>query len=472
MSVTQGLLPFKLILDSEKSIITSFAGLPLVIETMRALKVPKLVERFLKVKRRDTGRYTEGDYIESFVSLFASGGECLDDFERLRADPGLSELGIKIPSPESARFFLYSFHDEDLLIARPEKGAFIPPETERLNALFKVQEGIISRASEGDPPKVATIDQDALVIESNKEEARPTYLGHDGYQPIINYWAEKDLILKDEFRDGNVPSSYDCYSSLKKSLEMLPDTIIEVRFRADSAAYSHELLDRLREGIEVKGRKVRVRYAISADMTDTLRTEIGKLPEDSWKPLRKLTDKGPVVGRKEWAEVVFAPSKGSRKKGKAPDRYLAIRVSPAQGELFSDGNRYHYYAVVSNMWDWDGERLLWWHRERCGTVEKVHDILKNDLGGGVMPCGRFYANSAWWRLNCIAYNVLSIMKRKALPQSWWKVRMKALRFWLIGVAGRLIRRSRQIYLRFRGMASTFSIYLEARKRLFEFAKGP
>lgn len=471
MSVTQRLLPFKLILDTESSIVTSFAGLPLVVETMRALGLPVLVKKFLKVKQRDTGKYSEGDYVESFVSLFASGGECLDDFDRLRLDRGLTELGLKIPSPESGRFFLYSFHDEGALEARPLKGAFVPPETERLGALFKVQEGIISRAAQGDSPRVATIDQDALVIESNKEEAKPTYLGHDGYQPLINYWAEKDLILKDEFRDGNVPSSYDCLSSLKASIEMLPDSVAEVRFRADSSAYNHELMDRLREGIEVKGRKVRVRYAISAPMTDTLRTEIEKLTEDSWRPLRKLTDKGPVVGRKEWAEVVFAPSKGSRKKGKAPDRYLAIRVSPAQGELFSDGNRYHYYAVVSNIWEWDGEGLLWWHRERCGTIEKVHDVLKNDLAGGVMPCGRFYSNAAWWRLNCIAYNVISIMKRKALPQSWWKVRMKALRFWLIGVAGRLIRRSRQLYLRFSGLASTFTIYLEARRRLFEFAKG-
>ena len=43
------------------------------------------------------------------------------------------------------------------------------------------------------------------------------------------------------------------------------------------------------------------------------------------------------------------------------------------------GNPYHYFAVVSNMWSWDGERLLRWQRERCGTVEKVIDVLKNDL---------------------------------------------------------------------------------------------
>jgi len=42
------------------------------------------------------------------------------------------------------------------------------------------------------------------------------------------------------------------------------------------------------------------------------------------------------------------------KKDMKPDRYLAIRVRPWQTELFSDGNSYHYYAVVTNRWRWRG----------------------------------------------------------------------------------------------------------------------
>ena len=127
-----------------------------------------------------------------------------------------------------------------------------------------------------------------------------------------------------------------------------------------------------------------------------------------------------------------------------PDRYLAIRVRPWQTELFSDGNSYHYYAVVTNRWEMEGEEVLRWQRERCGSVEKVHDVVKNDLAGGVMPCGRFYANAAWWRLNCLCYNVISVMKRKALPKSFWPVRMKALRFHLIGVAGKVVSHARDV----------------------------
>ena len=463
MTVPQGILPFKLIPDTEKSIITSFAGLPLVVETMRALKVHCAVDELLQIRKREGGTYSESDYVESFISLFAAGGSCLDDFARLRSDRGLKELGLSIPSPESARFFLNAFHEEEPLRPRPEHGAFIPPETKRLKHLLEIQDRIIERTD--DRPTIATIDEDASVIASAKDEARPTYLGERGYQPVVNYWAEKDVILADQFRDGNVPAAYDLLSSLLRSIEMLPDSVTEVRYRADSASYSHDLMDALRGGLTHKGRRIKTLFAISADMTESLRGEIEKLAEDEWRPLRKVTDKGLIAGRKEWAEVVFVPSKGSTKKDSVPDRYLAIRVRPSQGELFSDGNAYRHYAVVTNNWEWDGERLLRWHREKCGTIEKVFDVLKNDLGAGVMPCGRFYANAAWWRLNCIAYNVISIMKRKALPLTWSTYRMKALRFFLIGVAGRIIRTSRQLFLRFSGVASICEIFRVARRKL-------
>jgi hypothetical protein len=461
------MLPFKLIPDTDKSIVTSFAGLPLVVETMRALKIHCLIDQIFHFKKRESGRYSESDYVESFISLVAAGGSRLDDFARMQADKGLKELGLSMPSPESARFFLYAFHEKEFLNDRPEKGAFIPPETQPLKDLLKVQKHIIARTH--DRPKVATIDGDATVVESSKDEAKPTYLGYAGYQPVINYWAEKDMILADEFRDGNVPAAFDLLTSLTRSIEMLPDTVTEVRYRADSASYNHDLMDALKPGLLIHNRRIKIVFAISADMSESLKGTIEELPEEIWKPLRKVTNKGLIAGRKEWAEVVFVPSKTKEKKDDTPDRYLAIRVRPSQGELFSDGNAYRYYAVVTNNWVWDGERLLQWHREKCGTVEKVFDILKNDLGAGVMPCGRFYANAAWWRLNCIAYNVLSVMKRKALPPDLGTCRMKALRFLFIGVAGRIIRTGRQIILRFCGMSDLCEIFQDARRKLIELS---
>jgi len=467
MNISQGLLPFQLIQDASKVLLTSFGGLPLVMETFRALGLPQSIQRHLSVLQRQ-GKYWEADYIESFISVFAAGGDCVDDFEILRADEGLKRLGLRVPSPEAVRYFLNAFHQQDLLEGRLPHQAFIPEETALLEGLGAVQKELIRKATREEPPWKATIDLDATVIESHKQQAYETYLGERGYQPVIAYWAEEDLILVDEFRDGNVPAAMGLLPVLKEALLALPPTVRLVRVRSDSAAYVHELLNWCRK--EIAGRP-RIEFAISVDMTEELRTAIQALPEESWRPLRKVTNEGLILGRKEWAEVEFVPTKPSKQKKMKPDRYLAIRIRPAQGELFGDGTAYHYFAVVTNMWSWDGERLLQWQRERCGTVEKVHDILKNDLAGGVLPAKRFFANAAWWRLNLITYNVLSVMKRKALPQAWWPLRLKALRFHLLGIAARVIEHGRRLFLKMAQHHPNFLLYKEARKKLLIFSSA-
>jgi hypothetical protein len=467
MAEKEGLLPFKLIEDESGEALTSYGGLPLVVETCEALGVRRLVKQHVRIKQRQRG-FSESEYVQSVIALIAAGGDCLEDIERLRSDGGLKLLLGELPSAEAVRFFLYGFHDGKPLEERPAEGAYIPVETEPLAGLWEVNREVVLKASGQDGPKQATIDQDATVIESHKEQSRMTYLGERGYQPVINYWVEQDLILSDEFRDGNVPAGMDCLSSFLRASRALPSSIETIYFRSDSAAYQHQLLDQLRQGVEVHGKKVAVYFAISADMSEALRGKITSLGESAWKPLRRLSEKGWVEGRKEWAEVEFIPSAASVKKDMQPDRYLAIRVRPWQTELFSDGNRYHYYAVVTNRWEMDGEELLRWQRERCGSVEKVHDVLKNDLAGGVMPCGRYYANAAWWRLNCVCYNVISIMKRKALPQNFWPVRMKGLRFHLIGIAAKVVSHARMMFLK---VTEGLIDYRQARSQLVAFSSA-
>jgi hypothetical protein len=467
MAEKEGLLPFKLIEDESGEALTSYSGLALVLETCEALGLAGLVKQHVRIKQRQRG-YSESEYVQSVIALIAAGGDCLEDIERLRSDKGLKLLVGELPSAEAVRFFLYGFHDDKLLEERPEQGAFIAPETAPLAGLWEVQREVVLKASRKEEPKQATIDQDATVVESHKEQSRMTYLGERGYQPVINYWMEQDLILADEFRDGNVPAGMDCLSSFMRTIRALPTSIETLYFRSDSAAYQHKLLDTMRDGVDLNGKRVPVYFAISADVSEALRGRISSLSESAWKPLRRVTEKGLIEGRKEWAEVEFIPTASSVKKDIKPDRYLAIRVRPWQGELFSDGNSYHYYAVVTNRWEMEGEELLRWQRERCGSVEKVHDVVKNDLAGGVMPCGRFYANAAWWRLNCLCYNVISIMKRQGLPKSFWPVRMKALRFHLIGVAGKVVSHARMTFLK---ITAGLISYRQARSQLLEFSSA-
>ena len=74
-------------------------GVPLLVQTFRSLALPASVRQHVRVKERERG-YDEATMVESFVVLNAVGGECFDDFQRLREDPGLRErMGHGIPGP-------------------------------------------------------------------------------------------------------------------------------------------------------------------------------------------------------------------------------------------------------------------------------------------------------------------------------------------------------------------------------------
>jgi len=94
-------------------------------------------------------------------------------------------------------------------------------------------------------------------------------------------------------------------------------------------------------------------------------------------------------------------------------------------------------AVVTNRRDLTVAELLRWHREEAGTIEHVHHVVKNELGGGTPPCGRFGANAAWFRFALLTYNVLSAMKQLSLPPSLESAQPKRLRFALISLAARI-----------------------------------
>ena len=115
-----------------------------------------------------------------------------------------------------------------------------------------------------------------------------------------------------------------------------------------------------------------------------------------------------------------------------------------------------HFAVATNLWDWDAKKLLDWHREKAGSIEAAHDVIKNELAGGVLPCARFGSNAAWMRLAVIAYNVLTAMKRLALPAELLRARPKRLRFLIFYTPGKLVHHARNLVLRLTRTLNRFS----------------
>lgn len=443
--------------------LTALGGVPLVVQTFRSLGLPARVREHVRIQARERG-YDEATMVESFVVLNAVGGECFDDFQRLREDPGLSELiGHGIPSPEAARQFLYQFHGEEKIeeAKRRRRGdeiAYIPEETEALQGLGLVNRALVRELGRRCPEqRIATVDQDATIIESRKQEALRTYEGERGYQPMLAVWAEMNVVLADEFRDGNVPAMMDPLTVAKESFAALPETVTRYYYRGDSASHESGVINWLRDENRVDGPKGFIGFAISARMSEALHKAIGRVREEGWEPYGKSH----AVEIRECAEVSFVPGEKSEHKDTQPLRYLAIRIRQRQEDLFSDGSKVKHFAVVTNIREWNAGRLIEWHREKAGTIEGVHDVMKNELAAGVMPSKYFGTNAAWLRLAVIAHNVLTALKRLALPAELLTARPKRLRFLIFNTPGRLVHHARRMVLRLATTATRLAEWLAA-----------
>jgi len=438
-------------------------GVPLLARAYRGLGLPAMVREHVEVKQRERG-LDEAEMVESFVVLNAMGGECFDDFLRLREDAGLKEmLGHGIPSPDAARRFLYQFHEQDK-IEEAKQGraqgqiAYIPEENAALAGLGRVNHELVKELGRRCPDqRIATVDQDATIIESSNCAALRTYEGERGYQPMLAVWAEMNVVLADEFRDGNVPAMMDPLAVAKRSFAALPETVTTYHFRGDSACHECNLVDWLRDENRADGPRGPIGFAISARMSTALHEVIGKVAESAWEAYGK---EHPEQIR-ECAEVDFVPGEKSEKKDTQPLRYLAIRIRDRQENLFADGSKVKHFAVVTNIDKWKPSRLIEWHREKAGTIEGAHDVLKNELAAGIMPTKYFGTNAAWLRLAVLTYNLLTALKRLALPAEYLTARPKRLRFLIFNTPGRLVHHARSILLRLATTAERLAVWLEA-----------
>jgi len=459
MATPQGLLPYTIEVVEDDATLTGHAGLPLVIETMRALGVSDVLDGALGIRQRQSGA-TDAKKVEALVLLMAAGGENIEDVEVLRADKGLMRLCGSLPSADVLRTFLHAFHDERLLDQaqrdRPaSQVAYIPKESPPLLGLSRAFGTLIHELADRTKVTRATLDHDATIQESHKKLALAHDKGGRGYQPAAIYWGELDVVLADEYRDGNVPAAMNNLPLIQRGFAALPPSVTTLYFRADSACYQTKILRWLANPEREDGPRATIGFTISADMTEPLRRLCEAVPEQAWT----LCDDRPTE-TVMCADVEFAP--GDWPKDAEPLRYVALRIRKKQGQLFGGGYDTKYLAVVSNRRELAAPALIRWHWEKAGTIERVHDVTKNDLAAAVPPCGRFGANAAWYRMSLLTYNILSAMKWLALPPSMETARPKRMRFALFSLAGRLVSHAGKLVLRIGREAEALASLIAAR----------
>jgi len=450
-------LPFEIDDTIDPALVTGRAGVPLVIELFRQLGVAQAIDTRVPIKQRQRG-LPPAQLVESLIALWTSGGDRCQDLTALREDQALATLlGHPLPAATTVRDFLEAFHVENgpLWAAGPQ--ATIPEESAPLAGLGQANRTLIAGLQRGARERTATLDVDATLVESHKDAATVAYDGTRGYQPVVVLWAEQDVILHDQFRDGHVPAGCGNLRVLQQAVANLPQGVEQLCLRADSALYETEVLRWCEDPDH------RIAYAISADMSAQLKAEIGRLPEAAWQVEREEPD-----AIRSWAEVPYVPDDGDHRKNRpSVRRYLAIRIEKRQGALFADGSSVHYFAVVTNRTE-NGLTILQWHRAKAGTVEHTHHVLKGELAAAALPSGKFGANAAWFRLNVLTYNLLTALKRLTLPGDLRTARPKRLRFLLFNTVGKVVTHARRILLRLSGVLQ-HALLVRARRNILRLA---
>jgi len=180
--------PFAIAKAPMQGALNANAGLAAVSRVLRSLDLGPACQAWSHIKQRNRG-YAPAQCIEPLVMLNAAGGDCMEDMKVLREDAAMEKmLGYVAPSVRAVGDFLVHFHDEDKLqkaqeqAQRQERLAFIVEENAPLQGLQQVQRAMLAKLDQISPlPSVATIDQDATIIESRKREAKHTYTGMREY---------------------------------------------------------------------------------------------------------------------------------------------------------------------------------------------------------------------------------------------------------------------------------------------------
>lgn len=510
----QGILPIQCKVEQAASEVTGRAGLVPYLDLMAGMGLWQLADRLVGGLAGDQG-WTDGQNVVAFVLLNLAGGDCVDDIGLLEGDRGLGALvragevhGLSrrerkrfarrfrkgrersFPSPSALRRYLERFYDPDQRQAREralEAGvkAFIPAPNEQLRGLVALNAAMVSRVQSLAPEKQATLDMDATLVASRKREALYCYKHFPAYQPFNVWWAEQQLVVRSEFRDGNVPAGYQQLRVFAEALADLPAGVERVLMRSDSAGYQWDLLRYCAEG--KSERFGEIEFAVSSDVDDSFKRAVAETPEEEWRPLRRKVGEQNIETDQEWAEVCFVPNEAARKKNGPSYRFLAVREALRQLELpgvearqrelpfptleYGDGRRYKLHGVVTNR-RLPGDEVLWWLRERCGKSEEVHDVMKRDLAGGTLPSKLFGANAAWWQLMVLALNLNSAMKRLVLGPAWVSRRLKAVRFGFINVVGRVVRHARGMIMKLSGSLKGADRIIEARLRIRALVQVP
>jgi hypothetical protein len=432
---------FKLQASKKDMPLTSFGGLLLLRQSLKTLGLMDLMKQFWL---KQAG-YADEIVIEALILLLASGGRSLSDWTYLAKENGFEKIFEKCPSVDVLERYL-----KRLSVSSPERptGKGEVGYSFELSALHSV---LIKKAWElAGSPKKLTLDIDTTIIDSNNQEALYTYEKEKGYQPMMGYCPELQMVIVHEFRDGNVSPAEGYDRMLARARHLFPK--VKWTMRSDSAGYNLVLMDEMTER--------KFGYYITAKQCGTM-LELMKR-ETVWVFLIK----DGITTEQEVAEIAYIPTFPSQavlelRRGK--QRYIGIRKKRKQLDVVE--GEWMYQVIATNDISSDLNEIVKRHRGRCGSIELTNSEIKSGCGMDKMPSNNFSVNAGWFSLGLMTHNILKLLQTHVLPESLRKVEIRTLRFRFLRMAALVVKKARQLVLRVSKHHPVFSMYEEAWENL-------
>jgi hypothetical protein len=422
------ILPIKFVQQD----MTTYSGLALVEHVLRLYRLQARLKETFK-QYHFGGDYHIGDILFVLVVMLLLGAERLQHIDYLRSDPLFCRVVrlTRIPHRTKISTALKQFASDSLKALIELNGQLV---IEKLQSL-----GLLE----------ITIDLDGTVVSTKGHPTwalkgyNPNKRGAPSYFPLTAHVAETGHFLTIWNRPGNVHDSNRALDLIKTIQRRLP--MFSIRFRADSAFCTPQVINYLLYK--------QISFAIKAPFWKLLALKTAAQERKIWYSINETWSyfwlESPIHSlEKEHYVFIF------RKKVKEPEKHFQL-------DLFSpDNGVYEYSAVVTDTKQWDAKELLLFVSGRSGQENSLSE-LKDDFAFGYVPTNTYQANSAYFQVSQMAYNLsLSLQhemglvkkhstnpKRTRFYQGW---KWKTFRFLILNRAGRIgwDRGTKVLYLTF------------------------
>lgn len=369
--------------------------------------------------------FKPSEFVQTFILMQHEGSFHLDDVRFLSEDSALRMvLDLKnVPQASTLGAWLRRMGKR--------KDSF--------SALVEVNKVLLKSALH--KCKGITLDIDATEIISNKTDAEWTYKSNKGFMPMVGHIAETGQVVACDFRAGNASPSRENFEFIQQCERSLPDGCFVQSLRIDAAGYQTKIIRHCDENT--------IRYAIRAKMNAGVRELLESLSDDVWQPL--LDKKGNAIDNQEtyrtsncigdYEKAFTLVIQRKRIKGQID---INLDANNTGEEISSQG--YIYRAIATNQDDWGDSKIIHWYNQRAEDSENRIKELKLDFGGDTLPCSDFNANALYFLLSTLSYNLFALM-RQLLPIELAHHRAITLRWRLYAMAAKVVKTSRQLYIK-------------------------